>query len=73
MGRYAARNVIRLMLKNGINIAQAFVGLLGITFKENSPDVRNSRVTDIIKELQHRGLTVKLMDSWANPQEVRHE
>jgi len=41
MGRYAARNVVRLMLKNRINVAQATVGVLGVTFKENCPDVRN--------------------------------
>jgi len=73
MGRYAARNVIRLMLKNGINLASATVGVLGITFKENCPDVRNSKVIDIIKELQHWGLTVKVMDPWANAQEVQQE
>jgi UDP-N-acetyl-D-galactosamine dehydrogenase len=73
MGRYAARNLIRLMLKNGINVAQATVGVLGITFKENCPDVRNSKVISIIEELQHWGLTVKVMDPWADPQEVQQE
>jgi UDP-N-acetyl-D-galactosamine dehydrogenase len=73
MGRYAARNVIRLMLKNGINVAKATVGVLGITFKENCPDVRNSKVIDIIRELQHWGLTVKVMDPWASAQEVQGE
>lgn len=73
MGRYAARNVIRLMLKNGINVANAAVGVLGITFKENCPDVRNSKVVDILQELQHWGLTVKVMDPWADPQEVQRE
>jgi UDP-N-acetyl-D-galactosamine dehydrogenase len=73
MGRYAARNVIRLMLKNGINVAQATVGVLGITFKENCPDVRNSKVIDLIQELQDWALTVKVMDPWANPQEVQEE
>ena len=73
MGRYAARSVIRLMLNNGINVAQATVGVLGITFKENCPDVRNSKVINIIEELQHWGLTVKVMDPWADPQEVQQE
>ena len=73
MGRYAARNLIRLMLKNGINVAQATVGVLGITFKENCPDVRNSKVINIIEELQHWGLKVKVMDPWADPQEVHQE
>jgi UDP-N-acetyl-D-galactosamine dehydrogenase len=73
MGRYAARNVIRLMLKNCINVVNATVGVLGITFKENCPDVRNSKVIDIVRELQHWGLSVKVMDPWANSQEVQHE
>ncbi len=73
MGRYAARNVIRLMLKNGINVTQATVGVLGITFKENCPDVRNSKVIDIISEFKHWGLTVKVMDPLASPKEVQQE
>jgi UDP-N-acetyl-D-glucosamine/UDP-N-acetyl-D-galactosamine dehydrogenase len=73
MGRYAARNVVRLMLKNGINVANASVGVLGITFKENCPDVRNSKVVDIIKELEAWGLTVKVMDPWADAREVLKE
>ncbi len=73
MGRYAALNVIRLMLKNGINVASATVGVLGITFKENCPDVRNSKVIDIIKEFENWGLNVKVMDPWANAKEVQQE
>jgi UDP-N-acetyl-D-galactosamine dehydrogenase len=73
MGRYAARNVVRLMLKNSINVAEATVGVLGITFKENCPDVRNSKVIDIVRELQHWGMRVEVMDPWANAQEVQEE
>jgi UDP-N-acetyl-D-galactosamine dehydrogenase len=73
MGRYAAHNLIRLMLKNGINVAQAIVGVLGITFKENCPDVRNSKVVNMIDELRQWGLTVRVMDPWADPQEVQQE
>ena len=73
MGRYAARNVVRLMLKNGINVANATVGVLGMTFKENCPDVRNSKVIDIVRELRHWGVRVKVMDPWANAQEVQEE
>jgi UDP-N-acetyl-D-galactosamine dehydrogenase len=73
MGRYAARNVIRLMLKNGINVTNATVGVLGITFKENCPDVRNSKVVDVIRELQEWGLKVKVMDPWADMKEVRQQ
>jgi UDP-N-acetyl-D-galactosamine dehydrogenase len=73
MARYAARNVIRLMLKNGINLANATVGVLGITFKENCLDVRNSKVIDMIRELEYWGLKVKVMDPWADAQEVQEE
>lgn len=73
MGRYAARNVIRLMLKNGINVADATIGVLGITFKENCPDVRNSKVIDIIQELKDWGISVKVIDPWASEKEVFRE
>lgn len=73
MGRYAARNVIRLMIKNGINVADSTVGVLGITFKENCPDVRNSKVVEMIQELEDWGLIVKVMDPRANAQEVYQE
>lgn len=55
MARYAARNVIRLMLKNGIDVARSTVGVMGITFKENCPDIRNSKIADLIKELENWG------------------
>jgi len=73
MGRYAARNVIRLMLKNGINVAQSTVGILGITFKENCPDSRNSKVLSMIQEFQNWGLNAKVMDPWADPHEVQEQ
>lgn len=73
MGRYAARNVIRLMLKNGINVAKATIGVMGMTFKENCPDVRNSKVIDIVHELQNWGVQVKVMDPWADAEEVQEE
>lgn len=73
MGRYAARNVIRLMVRNGINVAQSTVGVLGVTFKENCPDVRNSRVIDIIRELKSWGVKTKVFDPWAKAQEVSDE
>jgi UDP-N-acetyl-D-galactosamine dehydrogenase len=73
MGRYAARNVIRMMLKAGINVAKATIGVLGITFKENCPDVRNSKVIDIILELEQWGLKVRVMDPWADSNEVQKE
>jgi UDP-N-acetyl-D-glucosamine/UDP-N-acetyl-D-galactosamine dehydrogenase len=73
MARYAARSVIRLMLKNGIDVARSTVGVLGVTFKENCPDIRNSKVADLIKELENWGAKVVVTDPWANPDEVAHE
>ena len=73
MARYAARNVIRLMLKNGIDVARSTVGVMGITFKENCPDIRNSKVADLVKELQNWGCNVVVSDPWANAKEVEHE
>jgi UDP-N-acetyl-D-glucosamine/UDP-N-acetyl-D-galactosamine dehydrogenase len=73
MARYAARNVIRLMLKNGIDVARSTVGVLGVTFKENCPDIRNSKVIDLIRELEGWGLKVVVCDPWADTAEVAHE
>lgn len=73
MASYAAQNIIRLMLKNGINVAQATVGVLGVTFKENCPDIRNSKVIDLIAELKRWGVKVVAIDPWANPEEVHVE
>lgn len=73
MARYAARNFIRLMLKNGIDVPRSTVGVMGITFKENCPDIRNSKVVDLIKELQGWNLNVKVVDPWADPKEVYEE
>lgn len=73
MARYAARNVIRLMLKNGIDVARSTVGVMGVTFKENCPDIRNSKVIDLIRELQNWNVRVVVADPWANAAEVMHE
>jgi UDP-N-acetyl-D-galactosamine dehydrogenase len=73
MARYAARNLIRLMLKNGIDVARSTVGVMGITFKENCPDIRNSKVADLVKELENWGANVVVADPWAKPEEVVHE
>jgi UDP-N-acetyl-D-galactosamine dehydrogenase len=73
MARYAARNVIKRMLQNGIDVARSKVGVLGITFKENCPDIRNSKVADLVKELQNWGVTVVVTDPWADAAEVNHE
>lgn len=73
MARYAARNVIRLMLQKGVDVARSKVGIMGITFKENCPDIRNSKIVDLVKELQTWGVETVVMDPWATPAEVEHE
>ena len=73
MARYAARNLIRKMLQNGIHVARSTVGVMGMTFKENCPDIRNSKVADLVRELQTWGVTVIVNDPWADPEDVLHE
>ncbi len=73
MARYAARNLIKRMLQNGINVAESTIGVMGITFKENCPDIRNSKVADLVKELQQWGAKVVVADLWADANEVKHE
>ncbi len=73
MARYAARNVIRLMLKNKVDVAKSRVGVMGITFKENCPDIRNSKVVDLVRELEAWGVEVVVTDCWADYEEVRNE
>lgn len=73
MARYVARNTIKHMLKNGIDVPRAKVGVMGITFKENCPDIRNSKVADLIKEFQAWGAEVVVADPWADAEEVKHE
>ena len=71
--RYVARNVVKRMLQNGVDVPRATVGVLGITFKENCPDIRNSKVIDLIRELQSWGVRVVVADAWAEAAEVEHE
>lgn len=73
MARYAARNVIKLMLKNGIDVARSKVGVMGITFKEDCPDIRNSKVVDLINEFKAWGVNVLVADPYADAEEVDHE
>jgi UDP-N-acetyl-D-galactosamine dehydrogenase len=73
MARYAARNVIKRMLQNGIDVPRSKIGVMGITFKENCPDIRNSKVADLVKELQAWGAQVVVTDPWADAAEVQHE
>jgi UDP-N-acetyl-D-galactosamine dehydrogenase len=73
MAKYAARSVVKLMVKNGIDVSKSKVGVLGLTFKENCPDIRNSKVIDLIHELESWGIQVVVTDAWADPNEVYHE
>ena len=73
MARYVARNTIKRMLQNGIDVPRAKIGVLGVTFKENCPDIRNSKVADLIKEFEAWGAQVVVADPWADAEEVKHE
>ena len=73
MARYVARNTIKHMLRNGMDVPRCRVGVLGITFKENCPDIRNSKVVDMVREFETWGVQVVVADPWADAQEVAHE
>jgi len=73
MGQYVASEVIKLMLKNDLKVKGANILVLGITFKENCPDVRNTKAVDVVKELQQYGVNVTIYDPLANPEEVKRE
>ena len=73
MSRYAARNVIKFMLRNGITVAKSKVGVMGITFKESCPDIRNSKVVDLIREFEAWGVGVVVVDPYADANEVMDE
>lgn len=73
MGDYVASQVVKLMIKKGIAINGATLLMLGITFKENCPDVRNTKIVDVVTALSDYGILVTIFDPWANPLEVLHE
>lgn len=73
MARYTAQHTVKLMLQNGIDVPRAKVGVLGITFKENCPDIRNSKIVDMISEFKQWGVEVVVSDPWADSQEVIDE
>ncbi|MCL4104670.1 UNVERIFIED_CONTAM: hypothetical protein GTU68_004624 [Idotea baltica] len=73
MGAHVANRVIKLLIARGSRIRGAKILLMGITFKENCPDIRNTRVVDIVAELQEFGADVSIYDPWADPKEVAHE
>ena len=73
MGEYVASQVVKLMIKKGIVVNGAKVLMLGVTFKENCPDVRNTKIVDVISALKEYSVEVDIYDPWASPQEVKHE
>jgi UDP-N-acetyl-D-galactosamine dehydrogenase len=73
MGEYVASRVVKLMIKNEIPVNNSKLLMLGITFKENCPDVRNTKIVDVISSLKDYGIQVDIFDPWANPDEVQHE
>lgn len=73
MGEYVASQVIKLMLKKGIQVLNSNILILGFTFKENCPDVRNTKVIDIYRALKEYNLNITVYDPWANPAVAKHE
>ena len=73
MGEYVASQVVKLMIKKGITINKAKLLMMGITFKENCPDVRNTKIVDVVRALEDYGIEVTIFDPWAKPEEVKHE
>jgi UDP-N-acetyl-D-galactosamine dehydrogenase len=73
MGEYVADQVVKLMLKKGIQVLGSKVLILGFTFKENCPDVRNTKVIDIVHTLEEYNAEVTVHDPWADPTIAKHE
>jgi len=73
MGAYVASEVVKLMLSNDIKVKGAHILMLGLTFKENCPDVRNTKVVDVVKHLKEFGIQVTIFDPWIDELEVKKE
>jgi UDP-N-acetyl-D-galactosamine dehydrogenase len=73
MGEYVASRIVKLMIKKGIPVNHSKLLMLGITFKENCPDVRNTKIVEVVQSLKEYGIEVVIYDPWANPEEVAHE
>jgi len=71
MGKYVAEKTVKMMISADLHIKESRVGVLGLTFKENCPDLRNSRVPDIVKELGKYGIDVLVHDPMADPEEAK--
>ena len=66
MGLYMVKKVIQKMINNGIEIKNSTIGVMGMTFKENCPDIRNTKIIDVVNELKNWGLKVIVVDPWAD-------
>ncbi|WP_423998850.1 nucleotide sugar dehydrogenase [Maribacter sp. IgM3_T14_3] len=73
MGEYVSLQIIKLMLKHDLQVKDAKVLILGVTFKEDCPDVRNTKVVDLVKNLNDYRVNTTIYDPWADPEEVKHE
>ncbi|GJQ03934.1 nucleotide sugar dehydrogenase [Capnocytophaga canimorsus] len=73
IAEFVASKVVKLMIKKNIPVRGSKAAIFGITFKENCPDTRNTKVVDVYKELNEYGVEVDIYDPWANPEEVKHE
>ena len=70
MAQYSVKKIIQMMLVNGIDVTNSKVGVMGVTFKENCPDIRNSKIFDLVHELKNWGVSVVVHDPWADSSEV---
>ncbi|MCV4677745.1 nucleotide sugar dehydrogenase, partial [Escherichia coli] len=73
MGKYIAEQTVKTLIQRGFAVKGSHVIVLGLTFKENCPDLRNSRVIDVVRELETYGVTVHVHDPLASPREAWHE
>jgi UDP-N-acetyl-D-galactosamine dehydrogenase len=73
MGQYVVSQVVKKMLNKRLHVKDSNILLLGLTFKENCPDIRNTRVVDVVKEFREYGANVDVYDPWVNPQDALHE
>ena len=73
MGEYVVSRLIKLMLKNRLHVRESNILIMGLTFKENCPDLRNTRVVDIISELQTYGVNIHVYDPWVDAEEAQAE
>ena len=73
MGAYTASQMIKALIKRKIHVDGARILVMGLTFKENCPDVRNTKVVDIVNELESYQINLSIYDPWAIPNDVKHE